>query len=118
MQPQLIEKKVLKKLLRKAYKQTDNDYMYDKMLKNLKTIIVNNWFIFLIIIFLIIIFIHLYKDNLEKKKTERMKQEEDLIKAEIELNKEPEYFTDSYQSEYYKMLPKVINQPEIIPYRY
>ena len=56
--PQLTEKRVLRKLLKKSFGQ-NNNYL-SVSIKHFFENIKENWYIILIIIFLIIIFIHLY----------------------------------------------------------
>jgi hypothetical protein len=115
MEPQLIDKKVLKKLLHKGYHQTDTKYFYDKTLKHIYSILKENWYIFLLIFFIIIVFINLYIHN-KKKKLERetLQNSVDTVSQE-DTYEEP---TFGYEGEYYKMLPRVTNSPHIVPYMY
>ncbi len=113
MEPQLIDKKILKKLLHKGYHQTDTKYFYDKTLKHIYDILKEHWYIFLLIFFIIIVFINLYLHN-KKKKAEKESLENINYSEEIVEN-EP---TFGYVGEYYKMLPRVTNTPHVIPYMY
>ncbi len=76
MKPELIEKKVLKKLLRKAYEQSDANYTKDKTLTNLFRTIKSSWYYVLIILFIIFIFVQFYLHNKDKKLKEKMEQME------------------------------------------
>jgi hypothetical protein len=111
--PQLTEKRVLRKLLKKSFGQ-NNNYL-SVSIKHFFENIKDNWYIILIIIFLIIIFIHLYIDNNKKKELEKM---EEFKKQISNKENEIEDFKGSYESEYYKMLPRVTNSPHVIPYQY
>ncbi len=113
MEPQLIDKKVLKKLLYKGYRQTDTKYFYDKTLKQISTILKENWYIFLLLIFIIIVFVNLYLHN--KKKKDKNEKLENVEYINEESYDEPSF---GYVGEYYKMLPRVTNSPNIIPYMY
>ena len=116
MEPQLIDKKVLKKLLYKGYKQTDTKYFYEKTLKHIYVILKENWYIFLLIIFIIIIFINLYLHNKKKKKEKESLENIEYVNEETSYeSSEPSF---GYTGEYYKMLPRVTNSPNIIPYMY
>ncbi len=122
--PQLTEKKVLRKLLQKSFGQNNshnnlhnNSYYYGLSTKmnSLCASFKENWYIIIIIIFLIIILIHLYLDNKKRK------QKKELEEFEMSLRTEQmpvETFKGSYESEYYKMLPRVTNSPNVIPYQY
>ena len=117
MKPQLINKSVLKKLLRKAYNQTDNGYALDRNIKQFIDMIKYNWYYILIGILIIILIICIYIKKI--KKQEKLKN----IDITIDISKKKEKFkqvrfVDSPESEYYKMLPRVTNSPDIIPYKY
>ena len=119
MEPKLIEKKVLKRLLKKLRKtqRTHNGggmSMNIEIFNNISSTIKENWYILLIIIFLIIIFVHLYIDNKKKKELEHL----EILKMQSRKSQKVETFKDGYVSEYYKMLPRVTNSPEIHEYRY
>jgi cbb3-type cytochrome oxidase subunit 3 len=114
MVPQLIDKKVLKKLLYKGYHQTDTKYFYEKKLKHIYSILKEDWYIFLLIFFIIIIFFNLYSHN-KKKKEDKERMENIKLTTEEDTYEEPSF---GYEGEYYKMLPRVTNSPDIIPYMY
>ncbi len=113
MEPQLIDKKILKKLLHKGYNQTDKKYYFDMKFKYILDLLKNNWYIILLVVFIIIVFINLYLHNKKKKEDQESLQN-------VEYIKEESYDDTSfgYEGEYYKMLPRVTNSPNIIPYMY
>jgi hypothetical protein len=76
MKPELIEKKILKKLLRKAYNQTDAEYYKDKTFTHLFRTIKSSWYYILIILFIVFIFVQFYIHNKELKLKEKMEQQE------------------------------------------
>ncbi len=115
MEPQLIDKKVLKKLLYKGYRQTDTKYFYEKTLKYIYDIFKENWYIFLLIIFIIIVFINLYLHNKKKKKAKENLENLEYVNEESHESSDQSF---GYVGEYYKMLPRVTNSPNIIPYMY
>jgi hypothetical protein len=125
MKPNLIEKKVLKRLLKKI-RRADGKHTggsginMSNNLNNIISSIKENWYILLIIIFIIIIFVHLYIDNKKKKEQEQAEILNNKLKLESESrkNQKVETFKDGYVSEYYKMLPRVTNSPQIHEYRY
>jgi hypothetical protein len=124
MKPNLIEKKVLKRLLKKIRrgdgKHTGGGIDMSNNLNNIIASIKENWYILLIIIFIIIIFVHLYIDNKKKKEQEQLDILNNKLKLEAESrkNQKVETFKDGYVSEYYKMLPRVTNSPQVHEYRY
>lgn len=105
IEPQLIDRKILKKLLHRAYNHRDSDFFFNKTFKQVINIVKMNWFLILICISIIILLVHLY-----------YKYNEPMINM-IESNEDeqdrPSRVVDSYESEYYKMLPRVTN-PAII----
>ena len=111
MEPQLINKRVLKKLLKKAYRQTDYSYSLNRNIKQFINIIKSNWYYILIGILVIILIIYIYKI----KKPERMTP---INKSKKKEKFKQVTFIDSPESEYYKMLPRVTNSPDVIPYKY
>ncbi len=112
MEPQLIDKKILKKLLRKGYTQTDAKYNSDKKIKEACDIVKKHWYIILLVLFIIVIFMNLYSHH-KKKKSVKKEKFESLEYTEIQ--EEP---TFGHEGEYYKMLPRVTNSPNIVPYMY
>ncbi len=113
MEPQLIDKKILKKLLHKGYHQTDKKYYFDKTLKYILDLLKNNWYIILLVVFIIIVFVNLYLHNKKKKEEKESLQNVEYIKEEPSNDT-----TFGYEGEYYKMLPRVTNSPNIVPYMY
>jgi ATP-dependent Zn protease len=118
MEPQLISRKAIKKLLKKKYFDKTNHI--DNTLNSVISKVKINWLPILIIVFAILILIHLYINNKNNKKNKEI-QDLELFK----INKKKEYFEDddfktkpNYESEYYKMIPRVMNNPEVIPYKY
>ncbi len=117
MEPKLIEKKVLKRLLKKLRKKNKlqrGGAMNMDFFNDITLFVKDNWYILLIIIFIVIIFIQLYIDNKKKKEMEHL----EILKLQAQKNQKVETFKDGYVSEYYKMLPRVTNSPEIHEYRY
>jgi hypothetical protein len=81
-----------------------------------------NWLPIAIILIAFALLIHLYFENNNKKEALKNLQleEEELEKLQ---KKNKERFEDfktkaNYESEYYKMLPRVTNNPDVIPYNY
>lgn len=118
MEPQLISRKAIKKILKKN--NFSNDNYYNKIFSSLIETIKINWLPIIIVLLAVIILIHLYIDNNTKKELFKKEQEE-LRKLE---EKTKETFDDdfktkyNYESEYYKMLPRITNSPDVIPYQY
>ncbi len=129
MEPLLITKKTLKKILKRNYFENENTLVYNKSLSNIVDTLQINWLPVLIILIGIAILIHLYIENKNKKLAEKLENEkpvEEIEKKYKELfdkNKdnsdEDDYKPRSnYESEYYKMLPKIIGNPKIKEYMY
>ena len=114
MEPKLIDRKVLKKILKKGYNQNSNMFTLNKTFKNIINIVKSNWYIILILVLLIILLTHMYIQK------QQIKKQEQLDNIEIKKKKKDKKikFKGSYESEYYKMLPKVTNSPNLIPYKY
>ena len=121
MDPQLISRKAIKKILKKKYTVGDN--FLNKSFSSIVECIKINWLPIIIIIFAILILIHLYIENKNKKNAEQMEQNA-LLKMDKKYkeNFETDYddfkVKSNYESEYYKMLPRITSQPEVIPYMY
>ncbi len=120
MEPQLISRKAIKKILKKKYFANDNyfNYFFNSLIDTIK----KNWLPIIIILSAIIILIHLFLDNKFKKELFKKEQEE-LQKLEEKTNEKFDYNDDykvkpNYESEYYKMLPRITNSPDVIPYQY
>ena len=106
--PQLVNKKILKRLLRKAYND-DTNISFMTKIKNLiptdnlpKSI---NWFYILLFGLIIYILYELYCHNKNKKEEETFEIQQRI--EELRDTKENQQ-VDSYEAEYYKMLPRII----------
>ncbi len=120
MEPQLISRKVIKKILKKNY-FANNNY-FNKFFNSIMNTVKINWLPIIIILSAVLILIHLYLDNKHKKEAFKKAQEElrQLEEKTRETFDEDDDFKtkDNYESEYYKMLPRVTNNPDVIPYKY
>jgi hypothetical protein len=120
MEPQLITRKAIKKILKKNYFVNDNNF--NKFLNSFMETVKINWLPIIIILAAIIILIQLYFNN--KTRKEQFKKELEELKKLEDKSKERFDETDdfkskpNYESEYYKMLPKVTNNPDVIAYQY
>ena len=119
MEPQLISRKAIKKILKKKYFAEDN--YFNKSFNDIMNTFKINWLPILIIIIAVAILISLYIEH-QNKKEQFQKEQEELYKFE-KKNKErfdPDDFKNkpNYESEYYKMIPRVTNSPDVIPYQY
>jgi hypothetical protein len=120
MEPQLISRKAIKKILKKKYFSEDNSF--NKSFNSVIDTVKVNWLPIVIILVALALLIHLYIENKNKKDTlKNIQLEEDEFDKLQKNNKER--FEDynpkaNYESEYYKMLPRVTNNPDVIPYRY
>ncbi len=116
MEPQLITRKAIKKILKKNYFRNNNSF--NKFLNSIITTIKINWLPIIIILLAVIILVNLYFDN--KNKKEQFKKELAELKKIEETFEETDDFKSkpNYESEYYKMLPKVTNNPDVIAYQY
>jgi hypothetical protein len=127
MEPQLISRKAIKKILKKKYFSEDNSFnkSFNLIIDKVKL----NWLPIIIILVAFALLIHLYIENKNKKEALKNleREEEELYKLQ-KKNKERfedydnhnDYFKPkaNYESEYYKMLPRVTNNPDVIPYQY
>ena len=121
--PDLITKKALKKILKKNNKHnTNNKQFLTKSFHLLTECVKINWLPILVISVAIIILIHLYIDQRKKKEEEKIIAEgidESLLNKENYSNYDDDFKNKpNYESEYYKMLPRITNQPDVIPYMY
>ncbi len=119
MEPQLISRKAIKKILKKQYIVEDNYFnkSFNSIIDNVKI----NWIPIVIILTAIAILIHLYIENKKKKELFQKEQEEFLNfknKNKEKFNTDDFKSKSNYESEYYKMIPRVMNNPDIIPYQY
>jgi hypothetical protein len=122
MEPDLITQKTIKKILKKNYFIEESSF--NKFVKNINTNFISkvNWLPVAVAVFILIVLIFLYNEHQNKKKklAEQMQADEEM---DI-INNKSEYIEDdfkskaNYESEYYKMLPRVTNNPEIHDYKY
>lgn len=121
MEPQLISRKAIKKILKKKYFAEDN--LFNKSFSSFIDTVKLNWLPIVIILVAIALLIHLFIENKNKKDTLINLE---LEQEELEKLKKKERFADyddfkqkpNYESEYYKMLPKVTNNPDVTDYMY
>ena len=120
MEPQLISRKAIKKILKKKYFSEDNSF--NKSFNSIIDTVKVNWLPIVIILVAFALLIHLYIENKNKKEALRnlKLEEEELYKLEKKNKNKFEDFKSkaNYESEYYKMLPRVTNNPDVIPYQY
>jgi hypothetical protein len=106
MKPELVEKKILKNLIKK--KKGSNKY-FSKGYTSFKNIFVDNWYIILILGLICLLLFLRFKDTNEKK----LKEPIEYIKDDKDTNKDKKnaYETlansNSYESDYYSMLHKI-----------
>jgi hypothetical protein len=117
MEPQLISRKAIKKILKKNYFVEDN--YFNKSFNSVINKVKINWIPIFIVLLAVAILIHLYIEQKNKKAAERMELE-NIVKIEKKEKFETDDFKSkpNYESEYYKMIPRVTNQPDVIPYKY
>jgi len=120
MEPQLISRKAIKKILKKKY-FTENTF-FNKSFTIFIDTVKFNWLPIVIILIAIALLVHLFIENKNKK--------EALMNLELEQKEleklQKKRFADNddfkqkpnYESEYYKMLPKVTNNPDVVDYMY
>jgi hypothetical protein len=117
MEPQLISRKAIKKILKKNYFAEDN--YFNKSFNSVINKVKINWIPIFIVLLAVAILIHLYIEHKNKKAAERME-----LENTVTIEKKEKFETDdfktkpNYESEYYKMIPRVTNQPDVIPYQY
>ena len=115
MEPELVEKKILKKLLKRSLINnssiltTCNKYFTDVII-----LIKHNWFIVLILTVIIILFVHLYFEKIKKDKVNKNKDKEN----DNMDNTDKMIPKSSYEANYYTMLPRVTQSPDVVPYMY
>ncbi len=120
MEPKLITQRALKKILKKNYFKKES-YL-NKALNGAVDIVKVNYLAIIIVIFAILLLVLFYFEQ-QNKKTKQAEQFE-LEKEMIKINKPKESLNEqfrqkaNYESEYYKMLPRVTNNPDVIPYQY
>jgi hypothetical protein len=122
MEPDLITQKTIKKILKKNYFIEESSF--NKFIKNININYISrvNWLPIAVTIFILIVLVFLYNENQNKKKkqAEQMKidEEMEIINSKSEFVEDDFKAKPNYESEYYKMLPRVTNNPEIHEYRY
>jgi hypothetical protein len=122
MEPDLITQKTIKKILKKNYFIEESSFI--KVVKNINTKFISkvNWLPVSVAIFILIVLIFLYNEHQNKKQklAEQMKADEemDIINSKSEYVEDDFKSKHNYESEYYKMLPRVTNNPEIHEYKY
>ena len=123
MEPQLISRKAIKKILKKKYFSEDNSFnkSFTSVIDRVKV----NWLPIAIILVAFALLIHLHIENKNKKEALKNLQleEQELDKLQKNNKERFEDYEDykpkaNYESEYYKMLPRVTNNPDVIPYHY
>jgi hypothetical protein len=120
MEPQLISRKAIKKILKKKYFAEDNSF--NKSFNSFVDSVKLHWLPIAIIFIAIILLIHLYIENKNKKDAFKVEVAE-LDKLQKKTKERFEDYEDfkpkaNYESEYYKMLPRVTNNPEVVDYMY
>ncbi len=124
MEPSLITKKALKKILKKNYFKEDNYFnkTFTNIIDTIKTTFSYNWLPILIILSIVIILIYFYMEQQRKKQKEteqfELEKEMDKINNKKKSNRDDFKNKLNYESEYYKMLPRVTNNPEVVDYMY
>lgn len=122
MEPDLIADDTIRKIIKKDYfaKETYLNKI-QKIIKHNQYINKINWYVVFILLGVLTFMAFFYNEHRKKKalQAEQMKAEEEM---EI-INSKSEDFDDfkskpNYESEYYKMLPRVTNNPEIHEYKY
>ncbi len=106
--PQLVNKKILKRLLRKAYNDENNTSFITRVKELTKEYNVScsfNWFYVLLFALIIYILYELYCHNKKKKEDEQFEIQQRI--EELRDAKENQQ-VDSYEAEYYKMLPRIM----------
>jgi hypothetical protein len=122
MEPDLITQKTIKKILKKNYFIEESSF--NKFVKNINTNFISkvNWLPVAVAVFILFVLIFLYNEHQNKKKklAEQMKadKEMDIINSKSEYIEDDFKSKANYESEYYKMLPRVTNNPEIHEYKY
>lgn len=97
MKPLLVEKKIIKKLLKK------NNKYFNKGIVSFKKILAHNWYIILILGLICFLLFLRFKDTSYKKINENLiniEEPEEKISDTVAIS-------DSYESDYYNMLHRV-----------
>ena len=101
MKPQLVEKKILKKIFKK---RKGNSKYFNKGLRSVKKILFSNWYIILILGLISFLLFLRFKDTINKKTNENLTN---IEKDDDEKEYETLANSDSYESDYYSMIQKV-----------
>jgi hypothetical protein len=102
MKPELVEKKILKKLLKKS--KGGNKY-FNKNLSLFKKTLFNNWYILLILGIIFFLLIIKFKDTYDKKINEKLSNIKEPKKEKNTY--ETLANSESYEKDYYSMIQKV-----------
>jgi hypothetical protein len=119
MEPQLISRKAIKKILKKKYFSSEDNYL-NKFFNSFVDTVKINWLPIVIILISIALLIQLFIENKNKKALQEQYEEFERIQKNKERFEDYDDFKSkpNYESEYYKMLPRVTNNPDVIPYQY
>ena len=121
MEPDLITLKTIRKILKKNYFIEESSFT--KAIKKININYINkvNWTPVIITIFILTILLFLYNEHRKRKQKQaeqmQIDEEMDIINSKSEYNDDFKS-KPNYESEYYKMLPRVTNNPEIHEYKY
>jgi hypothetical protein len=132
MEPNLVNQKTLKRILNKNnirrvitrdyFNPNKNESSLNKFVIESVNKIKVNWMPIIVILFIGFILVFLYKEhqNNMKKKQENMEVEKEMeIINTKSIDIDDEFKSKSnYESEYYKLLPRVTNNPDIQEYKY
>ena len=106
IEPKLIEKKILRKMIAKSYKKKRFN---QKILLDIKNFVIINWY-YLLIVGLIIFILYLRWND--KKETFKDQEDQEDEEMNIKLYKKM-HPSQSYVSDYYKEIPRT--QPTLPP---
>ena len=101
MKPQLVEKKMLKKLFKK---KKGNTKYFNKGLTSFTKIIFSNWYIILILGLIALLLFLRFKDTTNKKTNENLTN---IEKNDDKKENETLANSNSYEMDYYSMIQKV-----------
>ena len=118
MEPSLITKKALKKILKKNYFKQEN--YFNKAFNDVVDVIKINWMPIIIVIFVASILSYFYfeQQNRKKQEAEKFEIDEEMDKINTKSKQDDFKQKSNYESEYFRMLPRVTSNPDVIPYRY
>ncbi len=121
MEPDLITQKTIKKILKKNYFIEESSFT--KFIKNINTNYISkvNWMPVIITVFILSVLLFLYNEHRNKKKQQaeqmQIDEEMEIINSKSDIDDDFKS-KPNYESEYYKMLPRITNNPDVIPYKY